>query len=136
MAYNGMRRDGGAHTRGGDRAGAMRARRRGTLCLWPVLALRAVFGRWRLVELLLAGDALEVRRNTGAAAAVVLRYIGEYAKRSRHLDCGRCVVDEFGGNDRVRRIVFLDPVHERGECVERIGTGAARAMVHPRHHEQ
>src|ERR1700730_15499646 len=41
-----------------------------------------------------------------------------------------------GGDDTIRRDVFLDPLDERTERVELIGGGPARAVIHPRYGEK
>ena len=77
----------------------------------------------RLVKVLLVGDAGKVRRDAGAAAAVVPRDFRVDAERSGHLDGRPRIIDEFGGNDCLRRHARLDPDHERGERVEHVGAG-------------
>src|SRR5580693_7049345 len=42
---------------------------------------RSVLGGRRLVEVVLVGDAGKIRRNAGAAAAAILRDLGEDAER-------------------------------------------------------
>src|ERR1700724_2233049 len=113
-----------------------KARRRRAKVLAGVARLTVrTWGR-RLVEVVLVGDAGKVRRNAGAAAAAILRDLGEDAERPGHLDRGRRIANELGGDDRLRRHAGLDPGDERGERIETVGAGPAGAVVHPGHHEQ
>src|SRR6202023_1862059 len=71
------------------------------------------------------------------AGAPVARRLGELAERHRSArPRRRGVIDELGGDDRVRTLAFLYPLPERGQGVERIWTRAAAAVMHAGNEEQ
>src|SRR6185437_16141549 len=81
------------------------------------------------------GRAAPARGAVDRADTVPARLFREFAQRHGAVDGRRVVADEMRGEDGVGLNAVIDPVVERRQGVEEIGPGAARAMMHARHHE-
>jgi len=89
----------------------LRRRRKGeapasTRLAGVALLTARTWGR-RLVEVGLVSDAGEIRRNAGAAVPLYFATSGK-TQSGGHLDRGRRIVDELGGDDRLRRNARFD----------------------------
>ena len=75
----------------------------------------------------------EMGRVIGAAGALVTRHLRVGAQRTRAVDG---TLANARGNDLVRRLTGSDPLVERTDPIEGIGTIATAAVPHAGNHEQ
>ena len=75
----------------------------------------------------------EMGRVIGAAGALVTRHLRVGAQRTRAVDG---TLANARGNDLARRLTGSDPLVERTDPIEGIGTIATAAVAHAGNHEQ
>ena len=75
----------------------------------------------------------DMGRVIGAAGTLVTRHLRVGAQRTRAVDS---IVANASGNDLVRRLTGSDPLVERTDPIEGIGTIATAAVPHAGSHEQ